>query len=77
MAWVSAPLSSADLTILADGAARLNVIASRLGLPARTVSQVTEPFLIRSQLIMKDDAGRRQLTQEGREILVAQRTKGV
>lgn len=71
------PTEQRYLTILANGAARLNIIASRLGLPARTVSQVTEPFLIRSQLIMKDDAGRRQLTQEGREILVAQRTKGV
>ena len=36
-----------------------------LGLPSRTVSEVTEPFLLRSGLIIKDDQGRRQLTQKG------------
>jgi len=59
------------LRILADGDSRLNVIASRIGLPARTVSQVTEPFLIRAGLMAKDDQGRRQLTALGREHLVA------
>jgi Holliday junction DNA helicase RuvB len=38
-----------------------------LGLPSRTVAEVTEPFLIRSGLIIKDDQGRRQLTAQGRE----------
>jgi len=50
-----------------DGASRLNVVASMLGLPSRTVSEVTEPFLIRAGLVIKDDQGRRQLTSEGRE----------
>ena len=50
---------------------RLNVIASRLGLPTQTVSQVIEPYLIRSGLVMKDDQGRRQLTAGGREGLVS------
>jgi Holliday junction DNA helicase RuvB len=45
----------------------LNVIASMIGLPARTVSQVTEPFLLRAGLVVKDDQGRRQLTVKGRE----------
>jgi Holliday junction DNA helicase RuvB len=38
-----------------------------LGLPPRTVSQITEPFLIRAGLVVKDDNGRRQLTALGRE----------
>ena len=41
-----------------------------LGLPSRTVSQVTEPFLIRAGLVVKDDNGCRQLTALGREHLV-------
>lgn len=47
----------------------MNVVASMLGLPPRTMSQVTEPFLIRSGLIVKDDQGRRQLTAKAREYL--------
>jgi Holliday junction DNA helicase RuvB len=63
------PTEQQYLRILADGDSRLNVVASRLGLPARTVSQVTEPFLIRAGLVVKDDQGRRQLTALGREHL--------
>jgi Holliday junction DNA helicase RuvB len=55
------------LSILADGPARLNIIASLLGLPTRTVSNVTEQFLIRAGLIDKDKAGLRQLTAKGLE----------
>lgn len=61
------PTEQAYLRILAEGDSRLNVIASRLGLPARTISLVTEAFLIRAGLVVKDDQGRRQLTAEGRE----------
>jgi len=61
------PTEQTYLRILAEGNSRLNVIASRLGLPARTISQVTESFLIRAGLVVKDDQGRRQLTAEGRE----------
>ena len=61
------------LRILAEGNTRLNVLASRLGLPARTVSHVLEPFLLRGPfgqgLIAKDDQGRRQLTALGRDHL--------
>jgi len=57
------------LRILADGPTRLNVIASMMGLPPRTVSQVTEPFLIRVGMMVKDDQGRRCLTAKGREHL--------
>ena len=63
------PTEQQYLRILADGPSRLNVIASMVGLPARTVSQVTEPFLIRAGLVVKDDQGRRQLTSKGREHL--------
>jgi len=61
------PTEQKYVSILADGPKRLNVIASILGLPSRTVSQVTEPFLIRAGLVMKDDQGRRQLTKLGYE----------
>ena len=55
------------LRLLTDGPMRLNVVASSLGLSARTVSQVTESFLIRAGLIAKDDQSRRQLTAHGYE----------
>ena len=61
------PTEQRYLSVLAEGASRLNVVASMLGLPARTVSQVVEPFLLRAGLIVKDDAGRRELTARGRE----------
>ena len=63
------PVEQQYLMILAERDTRLNVIASRLGLPPRTVSQVTEPFLLRAGLIAKDDQSRRQLTALGREHL--------
>lgn len=63
------PTETQYLTLLANGAMRLNVLASSLGLPTRTVSQVTEPFLIRAGLILKDDQGRRQLTAHGHDKL--------
>jgi Holliday junction DNA helicase RuvB len=63
------PTEQQYLLALADGASRLNVLGSLLGLPARTVSQVVEPFLLRSGLLVKDDQGRRELTAKGREHL--------
>ena len=67
------PTDQQYLMILAGGPTRLNVVASRLGLPGRTVAEVVEPFLIRAGLVCKDDQGRRELTPEGREHLLAQR----
>jgi len=64
------PTEQRYLEIVADGDSRLNVIATMLGLPSRTVSSVTEPFLIRSKLIVKDEQGRRCLTAKGREHLL-------
>ena len=63
------PTEQSYLRLLADGPMRLNVLASSLGLPGRTVSQVTEPFLIRAGLVAKDDQSRRQLTARGYEHL--------
>ena len=48
------PTERKYLAILAEGPTRLNVISTILGLPTRTVSEVTEQFLIRSGLIDKD-----------------------
>ena len=71
------PIEQQYLRILSEGDSRLNVIASRLGLPARTVSQVVEPFVIRAGFVVKDDNGRRQLTPLGREHLVKSQEKVV
>jgi Holliday junction DNA helicase RuvB len=62
------PTERQYLAIVSEGPTRLNVIASRIGLPARTIAEVTEPFLIRVGLIVKDQQGR-QLTAFGREHL--------
>lgn len=61
------PYEQKYLRIVSEGPTRLNVIASRLGLPSRSVSEVVEPFLIRSGLVVKDDQGKRQLSAQGRE----------
>ena len=59
------PTEQKYLRLLADGAARLNVLSSAIGLPNRTISNVVEPFLIRSGLVTKDEQSRRHLTAKG------------
>lgn len=54
------------LKILLDGDSKLNVISSRIGLPSKTISDVVEPFLIRSELVAKDEKSGRVLTAFGR-----------
>jgi Holliday junction DNA helicase RuvB len=71
------PTEQQYLRALAEGATRLNVVASILGLPSRTVAEVTEPFLIRAGLVVKDDQGRRRLTSRGREHLLKDHPNGV
>lgn len=71
------PTERQYVELLSDGATRLNVLASALGLPSRTVSEVVEPFLIRTNLVMKDDQGRRQLTQQGHDHLSNSRNDAV
>jgi len=63
------PTEQVYMRLLAEGPMRLNVIASSLSLPARTISQVTEGFLIRAGLVTKDDQSRRTLTALGYEHL--------
>ncbi len=54
------------LQILLGGDSKLNVISSRIGLPSKTISDVVEPFLIRSELVAKDEKSGRVLTAFGR-----------
>ena len=61
----------AYMRLLQDGDKPLNVLASSLGLPSRTVSTVIEPYLIRSNLISKTKCGR-TLTAKGREHLLGE-----
>jgi Holliday junction DNA helicase RuvB len=71
------PTEQKYLSLLAEGSTRLNVLASVLGLPSRTVAEVTEPFLIRSGLLTKDDQGRRQLTSLGHQHVSSIRQQAV
>jgi len=57
------------LKLLLNGPRRVNVLASALGSPTRTVTTVIEAFLLRSGMIDKDDQSRRVLTPKGREHL--------
>ena len=61
-------LESKYLHLLKDGPLRINVIASMLGvLDQRIVSNTIEPFLLRIGYIVKDDNGKRVLTQQGQD----------
>lgn len=71
------PTEQQLLRLLADGPMRINVIASSLGLPTRTISSVTEPFLLRAGLLTKDDQSRRQLTAQGYEHVTKSRQNDV
>jgi len=44
---------------------KLNVIASKLGLPTQTISTVLEPYLLRMELIHKDGSNR-VITEKGK-----------
>ncbi|NBP82210.1 AAA family ATPase, partial [bacterium] len=63
------PLESKYLKLLAEGPRRVNVLASALGVPAKTLTTVTEPFLIRAGLLDKDSTSKRVLTRKGKEHL--------
>jgi Holliday junction DNA helicase RuvB len=63
------PLEQRYLQLLEAGPKRVNVLASELGVPSKTVSTVMEPFCLRSGLISKDDQSRRVLTPKGRQHL--------
>jgi holliday junction DNA helicase RuvB len=65
----------AYLRILADGPARLNVIATRIGMPIQTVQRVTEATLVRLDLVGKDKGGLRELTAKARKHLSGLRSE--
>jgi Holliday junction DNA helicase RuvB len=57
------------LTLLLEGEKPVNVLASHLSLPLRTLTSVIEPFLIRSGLMEKGKQSKRYLTPKGKEHL--------
>jgi Holliday junction DNA helicase RuvB len=57
------------LALLAGGSQRLNVLASMLGVSSKVLTKTVEPFLLRSALVVKDDGGRRNLTEIGQDHL--------
>ena len=61
------------LALLAGGPQRLNVLASMLGVSSKVLTKTVEPFLLRSVLIVKDDGGRRNLTEIGQNHLASLR----
>jgi Holliday junction DNA helicase RuvB len=57
------------LALLAGGPQRLNVLASMLGVSTKVLTKTVEGFMLRSGMIVKDDQGRRNLTEIGQEHL--------
>ncbi len=57
------------IALLKDGPLRLNVLASALGVSSKVLVKTVEPYLIRAAFIIKDDGGRRQLSERAREHL--------
>ena len=57
------------LHLLGNGPVRLNVLASMLGVSTKVVTKTVEPFLLRSGLVVKTDAGLRTLTEIGQKHL--------
>ena len=57
------------LGLLGGGPQRLNVLASMLGVSTKVLTKTVEPFLLRSGLVVKDDQGRRSLTESGQDHL--------
>ena len=53
------------LALLAGGPQRLNVLASMLGVSTKVLTKTVEPSLLRLGLVVKDDGGRRNLTEIG------------
>jgi Holliday junction DNA helicase RuvB len=64
------------LSLLPGGPQRLNVLASMLGVSSKVLTKTVEPFLLRSGLVVKDDGGRRNLTEIGQDHLASLRPVG-
>ncbi|MGA1617411.1 MAG: Holliday junction DNA helicase RuvB C-terminal domain-containing protein [Pirellulales bacterium] len=63
---------------LLNGPQRLNMLAAKLALPTKTISDVIEgSYLFRGDLVEKDDQSRRTLTKKGRKhALLLQKGEG-
>jgi Holliday junction DNA helicase RuvB len=61
------------LALLASGPQRLNVLASMLGVSTKVLTKTVEPYLLRSGLVVKDDGGRRNLSESGQNHLTTLR----
>lgn len=61
------------LALLGRGPVRLNVLASMLGVSTKVLTKTVEPFLLRQGLVVKDDGGRRTLTEIGQDHLCSLR----
>jgi len=58
------------LSVLAEhGPTPLGVVGAKLGLPARTVQNVIEPYLLREGFFTKDKSSMRTITEKGRRHL--------
>ena len=57
------------LRLLSNGPVRLNVLSSMLGLSTKAITKTIEPFLLRSEMVVKSDGGQRQLSEAGRDHL--------
>jgi Holliday junction DNA helicase RuvB len=57
------------LHLLGSGPVRLNVLASMLGVSTKVIQKTVEPYLLRSGIVVKTDAGLRTLSRIGQEHL--------
>ena len=57
------------LHLLGGGPVRLNVLASMLGVSTKVLTKTVEPYLLRSGMVVKTDAGLRSLTEIGQDHL--------
>src|ERR1700746_1228333 len=55
------------LALLSGGPQRVGVLASMLGVSMKVLQKTVEPYLLRSGIIVKTEAGLRSLTQIGQE----------
>lgn len=57
------------LNLLGGGPMRLNVLASMLGVSTKVIQKTVEPYLLRSGMVVKTEAGLRCLTEIGQDHL--------
>ena len=57
------------LHLLGGGSQRVGVLASMLGVSTKVLQKTVEPYLLRSGMVVKTDAGLRCLTEIGQQHL--------